>query len=426
MKILIKGGHLVDPVQGIDGPMDILIEDGRVKEVFEPGSRKPKVEQTVDAMGCHVLPGLIDMHVHLREPGFEHKETIKTGTEAAVRGGVTGVCCMPNTKPVHDNAGITEYILQKAREEGMCDVYPVGAITKGQEGKELAEIGMMHEEGCVAFSDDGHPVMSSIIMRRALEYAKTFDVPLISHCEDMSLVDKGVMNEGVVSLGMGLRGIPHAAEDTMVFRDVALAELTGGRLHIAHVSTEGSVRIIRDARKRGVNVTAETCPHYFHLTDDAAIGFNTAAKVNPPLRTKADVAAIREGLRDGTLEVIATDHAPHHKDEKGREFDLAPSGISGLDTSLALTLELVANKVITMSDLVMKMSAKPASILGIKDKGTLRPGSVADIAVVDINREFAINADSFVSRGKNTPFDGRKTRGMVMATIVKGKVYEWR
>jgi dihydroorotase len=432
MKILIKNGHLIDPLQKIDGIGDIVIEKGKIKEVHtkrkELRAKSKELSKssvkTIDAKGCIVMPGLIDMHVHLREPGFEYKETIKTGTEAAVHGGFTTVCCMPNTHPIHDNASVTEFIIRRAAEEGSCTVLPIGAITKGQKGEELAEMGTMVKEGCIAFSDDGYPVMHSLIMRRALEYSKTFDVPIISHSEDMTLSDSGVMNEGLMSVTLGLKGIPAESEQIMIFRDIALADLTGGRLHIAHVSTEGSIQLIRNAKKRGVHVTAETCPHYFSLTEDAVMGYDTNAKVNPPLRTKRDREAIKEGLRDGTIDIIATDHAPHHSDEKLREFDLAPSGISGLETALGLSLRLVHDGVLTMQQLVEKMSLHPARILRMHDKGTLKVGSDADIVIADKNREWKVDAEKFISKGKNSPFHGWIVKGMAVVTICKGKVYE--
>jgi dihydroorotase len=443
VRILIKGGHIIDPSQEIDGIGDILIEDGRIKEVRiqdagykiqdkksknrASGIMYPESEiKTIDATGMYVLPGLIDMHAHLREPGFEYKETIKTGTTAALKGGFTTVCCMPNTFPVNDNASVTEFIIRKAAQEGLCTVLPIGAITKGRKGEELAEMGAMRDEGCIAFSDDGRPVMNSLIMRRALEYSRVFNVPIISHCEDLTLSKGGVMNEGLLSVTLGLRGIPAETEKIMVYRDISLSELTEGRLHIAHVSTEGAVKLIRDAKKRGINVTAETCPHYFSITEDAIKDYNTNAKVNPPLRTQRDIEAIKEGLRDGTIEVIATDHAPHHVDEKLQEFDKAPSGISGLETALGLSLRLVEEGVLTMSQLVEKMALNPARILNSGSKGTLRVGSDADVVIVDANKEFKVEASRFVSKGKNTPFDGWVLKGMPVVTISKGRIYEWR
>jgi dihydroorotase len=432
--VLIRNGHVIDPSQGIDGIGDLLIENGRIKGIGDLGSwinRKGKTNpqrqtpktRIIDATGLHVFPGLIDMHVHLREPGFENKETIRSGTMAAVRGGFTSVCCMPNTDPVNDNETVTEFILRKNHAEGACFVYPVGAISKGQRGEELAEMGMMRKAGCVAFSDDGRPVMNSLLMRRALEYSKVFDVPVISHCEDLTLSEGGVMNEGTAALLLGLGRIPSAAEEVMVARDVILAELTGGGLHIAHVSTEGSVRIIRQAKERGIRVTAETCPHYFSITEDAVGDYNTDAKVNPPLRRQRDIDAIKEGLRDGTIDVIATDHAPHHRDEKLREFDKAPSGISGLETAVSLSLRLVHEGVLTMPQLVEKMALNPARILGLQ-KGTLKTGSDADVAVVDANREFKVESGKFVSKGRNTPFEGWVLKGKPVMTICKGKIYD--
>lgn len=438
MNILIKNGYVVDPSQGIEGISDILIEKGRIKEIKrqrpkgrEQGAAKKEQSpgtatlETIDADGLIVIPGLVDMHAHLREPGFEYKETIKTGTEAAVRGGITSVCCMPNTKPVNDNSSVTEFIIKRARQEGSCDVYPIGAITKGQKGEELAELTFMREAGCIAFSDDGRPVMDSLMMRRALEYSRVLGVPIISHCEDLSLSAGGVMNEGILSVTLGLKGVPVQAEEIMVSRDIALAELTGGRLHIAHVSTAGSVELIRAAKKRGIaDITAETCPHYFSITEEAVGHYNTNAKVNPPLRTKKDVEAIKAGLRDGTIAVIATDHAPHHADEKLGEFDLAPSGISGLETSVGLSMKLVDEGVLTLHQLVEKMSFTPAKIAGI-GKGTLKPGSDADIAILDTKREYRVNAGGWKSKGKNTPFHGWTLHAGPLTTLVRGRIYKW-
>jgi dihydroorotase len=438
MTILIRNGRVVDPSQGIDEVCDILVENGKIKEVVKRRSAQARKKtdmsrrmkeapdhEVIDAAGMLVLPGLVDMHVHLREPGYEYKETIRTGTLAAVRGGVTSVCCMPNTKPVNDNASVAEFILKKAAQVGSCSVYPIGAITKSQDGEELAEFTMMFEAGCIAFSDDGRPVMDSLMMRRALEYSKILNVPVISHCEDTNLSAGGVMNEGFLSITMGLKGIPAQAEEIMVARDIALAELTGGRLHLAHVSTAGSVEVIRLAKKRGIaSVTAETCPHYFSITERAVEGYNTNAKVNPPLRTERDIEAVKEGLCDGTIDVIATDHAPHHADEKLTEFDLAPSGISGLETSIGLSMKLVEDGLLTPGELVRKMALAPATIAGI-GKGTLKPGSDADLVILESGGEFRVAAASFASKGKNTPFDGWVLSTRPVVTIAQGRMYRW-
>lgn len=429
MNALIKNGHIIDPSQNIDAIGDLIIENGKIKEIKT--HTKGKIQdigqksdfEIIDADGLFVLPGLIDMHTHLREPGFEYKETIKTGTAAAVKGGFTSLCAMPNTNPANDNESVTEFIIRKAIQEGACAVYPIGAITREQKGKDLAEIGIMYEAGCVAFSDDGKPVMDSMIMRRALEYSKAFNAPIISHCEDLALSENGVMNEGLLSLTLGLRGIPVEAEMIMVSRDIALAGLTGGKLHIAHVSTEGSVKIVREAKARGLNVTAETCPHYFSITENAVKGYDTNAKVNPPLRTEKDINAIKEGLKDGTIDVIATDHAPHHKDEKLGEFDQAPCGISGLETALSLSLKLVHDGILTMNQLAEKTAMNPAKILGLK-KGTLKPGSDADIVIINSKKEFKVDSEKFISKGKNSPFNGWTLTGMPVITICKNRLYK--
>ncbi|MFZ5908343.1 MAG: dihydroorotase [Nitrospirota bacterium] len=436
MKIFITRGHIIDPSQGIDGIGDIYIEGGKIKEI-RMQSRERRAEskkrisgaqapgfETLDARGLTVFPGFVDMHVHLREPGFEYKETIRTGTLAAIKGGFTTICCMPNTNPVNDHASVTEFIMRKAAQEGYCAVLPIGAITKGQKGFELAEIGTMKHEGCIAFSDDGQPVMNSLIMRRALEYSKAFNVPIISHCEDLTLSEGGVMNEGLISVTRGLRGIPAEAEMIMVFRDILLAELTGGKIHIAHVSTEGSVDLVRCAKRRGIKVTAETCPHYFSLTEKAVETYDANAKVNPPLRTERDIEAIKKGLQDGTIDVIATDHAPHHADEKLREFDQAPSGISGLETALGLSLRLVDEEVLSLPQVIEKMTLNPSRILGIR-KGTLKRGSDADIVIVDRERQYTVLPQQFASKGKNTPFEGWNLKGLPVFTLSRGKLHEW-
>ncbi len=419
MNILIKNGHVIDPANKVDGKHDILVSDGKIAKLGKPGSIPANGAEVIDASNKLVVPGLIDMHVHLREPGFEYKETISTGTAAAKAGGFTSVCCMPNTNPVNDNRSITEFILSQARNAS-ARVYPIGAITKGSKGAELAEMGELHESGCVAVSDDGKPLMNAALMRCAMEYSKIFDTLIISHCEDSSLSDKGVMNEGSISTELGLRGIPRAAEDVMTARDISLAELTGCRLHIAHVSTAGSVNLVREAKKRGVKVTAETCPHYFSLTDEAVRGYDPMAKMNPPLRTADDVAAIKHGLKDGTIDVIATDHAPHGLDEKSGEFDNVPFGIVGLETALGLTLRLVEEGVLTLAEAIRKLTHNPAAVLKI-EKGTLSIGADADITIIDPNVAWTVDSSQFKSRSRNTPFNGWQLKGRAVQTIVGGR-----
>jgi len=421
MRILIKNGYIVDPSQGIDCQGEILIEDNKILGIF-PKGKDVVAERVIDASGCVVAPGLIDMHTHLREPGYEYKETIATATLAALKGGYTSVCCMPNTNPVNDTIAVTEFIIEKASKEGACNVYPIGAITKGQNGEELTDMEMLIKSGCVAFSDDGRPVTNSLIMRRALEYSKIFGIPIISHCEDLKLSEGGVMNEGFMSTILGLKGIPAIAEEIIIARDIAICELTKGRLHIAHVSTEGSVKLIRDAKAKGINMTAETCPHYFSLTEESLKTYDTNLKVNPPIRTERDVEAIKQGLKDGTIDVIATDHAPHHEDDKNKEFDAAAFGISGLETALGLSLKLVNEEILTTSQLIEKMALNPARILGI-NKGTLKEGDQADIVIMDINKEFKVDPQKFASKGKNTPFKGWTLHGMPVTIIIKNNIY---
>jgi len=418
--ILIKGGRVIDPATDLDETADILIEKGRIARIGKIEDSRLKNIDVIDARGKLVIPGLIDMHVHLREPGYEYKETIKTGTEAARAGGFTSVCCMPNTNPVNDNRTVTEFILEKARKEGSTNVYPVGAISKGLKGEELSEMGELVEGGCRAFSDDGKPIMNSELMRRAMEYAKALGVPIISHCEDTNLSRGGVMNEGFVSTELGLQGIPNAAEEVAVARDIILAEITGVDLHIAHVSTKGSVRLIREGKERGIRVTAETCPHYFLLTDDEVRGYNPDAKVNPPLRSRRDIEAIKDGLKDGTIDVIATDHAPHDVAEKMVEFDYSPFGIVGLETAIPLSLKLVEEGILTLKELIEKMSLNPARILHL-DKGALKIGYDADITIIDINQEVIIDPMKFRSKGRNTPFKGSALKGFPIITILRGK-----
>ena len=417
--LLIKGGRVIDPSQNLDDTLDILLADGKIKEVGK-GLKAPGAK-IVDAAGLLVVPGLIDMHVHLRDPGLEYKEDIASGTRAAAAGGFTSVACMPNTKPVNDNKTVTSYILNQARKVGVVNVFPVGAITQGSKGEALAEMGELKESGCVAVSDDGHPVANAELMRRALEYARGMGIMVISHAEERALVGEGVMNEGFTSTELGLKGIPRVAEDIATVRDVFLAEYTSSPLHVAHVSTAGSVRLIREAKARGVRVTCETAPHYFSLTDDAVRGYNTNAKMNPPLREADDVAAIKAGLADGTIDAIATDHAPHHLDEKDVEFNLAMNGIVGLETSLPLSLQLVAEGVLDLPALVAKMSLNPARILGL-DRGTLQVGAPADVTVIDLDREWVVTEELLASKSKNSPFLGMTLKGGAAYTIVGGKV----
>ena len=419
MSILIKGGRVIDPGRFV-GIADVLIDDGKITAVA-PQLTAPVGSRTIRAEGKLVLPGFVDLHVHFREPGFEYKETIQSGSAAAVAGGFTTVCCMPNTSPVNDNQAVTEFILERSRLAGLANVLPIGAITKGSEGKELAEIGDLRRSGCVAISDDGKPVMNSLVMRRAMEYASAFDLTVVDHCEDLHLAEGGCMNEGLISTELGLPGIPAAAEDVMVARNLSLSELTGARLHLAHISTAGSARMVREAKARGIRVTAEACPHHFTLTEDLVRGYNTHAKMKPPLRTWTDVQAIKEGLRDGTIDVIATDHAPHATQEKQQDFTEAPFGIVGLETALSLTLGLVEEGVLSLEQAVQKLTSAPAAAFGLK-KGTLGVGADADVVIVDQHEQWEVDPTKFRSKSRNTPFVGWKVKGLVHTTIVGGRV----
>jgi dihydroorotase len=418
MKILIKGGRVVDPKNKIDGPMDVLLDAGRVKKVA--ASITEPADRTVDAKGKIVCPGLIDVHVHLRQPGFEYKETVETGLRAAVKGGFTGVCPMPNTFPISDRRSDMEFLVGEARRLQLIRVWPVGAVTLKQEGKELTEFGELKKGGAVALSDDGRPITDSNILRRALEYSKKFDLVIMVHCQDEGLFCGGCMNEGFVSTKLGLPGIPSEAESVEVARDIQLADLTGGRLHFCHISSKRSFDLIREAKAHGSRVTAETCPHYFHLTDEAVMHYNTYAKMNPPLRTQKDVDAVKRAVADGTVDAISTDHAPHSDNDKNVEFDKAPFGIIGLETSLALTLKLVEEKVITLTDLVRKMSLAPAEILKI-DRGHLSEGAWADVTVFDPAAEWTVDKDQFESKSKNSPFVGWKLKGRATDVFSEGR-----
>jgi len=424
--LLISKGRVIDPLQGVDAYLNILIEGGSIIDLFPDGSeqgRRAAGARIIDAAGCVLVPGLIDMHVHLREPGHEYKETIESGCRAAAAGGFTSLACMPNTNPVNDNQAVTEYILDRARKSGCVNVYPVGAITAGLRGESLAPMGELKAAGAVAVSDDGKTVKNSELMRRAMEYARNFNLPVICHCEDADLVGGGMMNEGYTATRIGLKGIPNAAEDIIVAREIALAELTGCPVHIAHVSTEGSVGIIREAKSRGVTVTAETAPHYFTLSDERLETFDTNFKVNPPLRSMRDVEAIIQGLKEGVIDVIATDHAPHSSLEKDVEFDYASPGIVGLETALPLALRLVNEGVLSMAGFVEKCSLNPARILGIP-KGTLSRGSDADVTVIDPAAAWRVAVNQFKSRSRNSPFNGWDLKGKARFTIVKGEVIE--
>lgn len=418
--ILIEGGRVIDPATKRDAVADVLLEGGKVVAVGS-GARREGAE-VLDARGCVVAPGFVDLHVHLREPGREDVETIETGARAAVAGGFTSVCAMPNTDPVTDNQAAVGFIVSQARRAGTARVYPIGAVSLGQKGEQLAEFGELVGAGAVAVSDDGRPVATAHLMRTALEYALTFGIPVVDHCEDLSLSAGGAMHEGLVSTRLGLKGIPRAAEDVVVARDIQLADLTGGHVHLAHVSTAGAVAMIREAKARGVRVTAEVTPHHLALTDAACGGYDTHAKMNPPLREGRDVEALRAGLADGTIDCIATDHAPHHYDAKEQEFDNAPFGVVGLETALGVAMtELVNQRVLDLPGLVRRMAARPAEIAHL-DAGTLATGAPADVVVFDPAARWKVEPARFFSKSRNTPFAGRELAGLVRWTIVGGQV----
>ncbi|HEX7548669.1 MAG TPA: dihydroorotase [Candidatus Methylomirabilis sp.] len=423
MRILIAGGRVIDPANRRDAVLNLLIEGGRIAEVASPGAHPaPAADRVLDARGKIVCPGFVDLHVHLREPGREDMETIATGTRAAARGGFTSVCCMANTNPVNDNQSVTDFIIDRARRDGVVNVFPIGAITKGMKGEELAEIGELVGAGCIAISDDGKPVMNAELMRRALEYATLFGIPVIQHAEDEHLTGKGVMHEGKVSTELGFKGIPAASEAVIVARDLLLAELTGSHYHVAHVSTAEAVQLVREAKAKGSHVTCEVAPHHFALSDEAVMSFDTNAKMSPPLRSSRHVEGVKAGLRDGTIDAIATDHAPHVIQDKEVEFDYAANGIIGLETAFGLTITtLVEGGVLTLPQAIARLTADPCRIFRLP-KGTLSEGADADVAIVDPTREWTYDVRQSASKARNSPFHGWKMRGQILATIVGGKV----
>lgn len=422
-KILITNGRLIDPARGIDGKHDVALADGKVAWIGN--GQPPEGEwEVIDADGKIIAPGFIDLHCHLREPGFEHKETIASGTLAAARGGFTTVCAMPNTDPVIDNRVSAAFILNSAVAEGVVRVLPIGCISRGRQGECLAELGEMAESGVIGFSDDGSSVPSARLLKQAMEYASTLGMPVLEHCEDISLAEGGQVNEGIIATRLGLAGIPNAAEDIIVARDIALARLTSAQLHLCHVSTRGAVSLIRQAKAEGVNVTAEATPHHLTLTEERCLNYDTSAKVNPPLRTRLDVAALVEGLVDGTIDAIATDHAPHTDNDKCCEFNLAPFGISGLETAFGSLMKLVQTGMVPLELIIEKLTAAPARIIGGLHgiTGTLKPGDPADLVILDPAAEWTVDVSEFVSKGRNTPLAGEALRGRVMMTIYGGKI----
>jgi len=423
--LLIKDGRIIDPTQKIDEVGSLLIAEGKISWLGKGKASPPQADcDVLNAQGLIVCPGFIDLHCHLREPGYEEKETIASGTRAAARGGFTTVCCMPNTNPPLDNQTAVEYVKSRAASEGVVRVLPIGCISKGRKGEELAEMGDLASSGVIAFSDDGKPALNSYIMRQALDYSRAFDLVVIDHCEDTVLTEGGQMNEGIISTRLGLRGMPNAAEDIIVARDLALAQLTGGRLHIAHTSTEGAVELIRRAKEKGIRVTAEATPHHLTLTEERLIGYDTNAKVNPPLRTERDVNALVQGLKDNTIDIIATDHAPHTEADKLCEFAFAPFGISGFETALASLMGLVHGEQLALSALIAKLTYEPAKIIGNRQGklGTLATGAPADVAIFDPSLEWTVDTKDFASKGRNTPLAGEKLKGRVMATLYQGKL----
>jgi dihydroorotase len=422
MRLLIANGYVIDPAQGVNTGKSVLIEDGRVLGLLGHSDDVPEGCEVMDAIGLIVAPGFVDMHAHLREPGHEYKETIASGAAAAVAGGFATVCAMPNTDPINDSAAVTRFIIEQAERAGLANVFPIGAVTKNSAGTELAEMGEMKDAGIVAVSDDGRSVPSPGMMRRAMEYARGFDLPVIDHCEDKSLARGGVMHEGHWSLVLGLHGMPAAAEEVDALRDCALAELTGARVHLAHVSTRGAIEAVRRAKEKGLPVTCEVAPHHWTLTDEAVQEYDTNTKMSPPLRSPDHIEAILDGLRDGTIDAIATDHAPHHADEKALEYDQAPFGIIGLETAVGLAFDLVNQGVIDIERLVEVLATKPARIFGLENRGTLGPGAYADVTILDPSFQWTFDASRSKSKSRNTPFAGRTMTGAAVATIVAGRV----
>jgi len=420
VSILIKNGRVIDPKSGLDEVIDVFVNGSFIEKIDKHIRKAGSDVRIVDASGQIVAPGLIDIHAHLREPGYEWKETIKTGTMAAVKGGFTSVVCMANTNPVNDNKSVTDYIIQKARSEALCRVFPCGAITKGSKGEELSEIGELYEAGIVAISDDGKSVKNSAVLAKALEYSKLFGIPVISHCEDKDL-SKGYVHEGRASLLSGLDAVPAIAEELIVRRDITIAHYVNAPIHLTHISSGGSVNTIQQAKKDYKKITCDTCPHYFSLTDEATLGFDTNTKVNPPLRGKEDVKVIKEGLRNNTIDIIATDHAPHEGTSKDVEFDIASFGISGIETAFALSLALVREGVLTLPELLRKFTVNPAKLLGIP-YGQVAPGKIADLIIFNMDAAWKVDRNSFLSKGKNSPFHGWSLKGKNLLTIVDGKI----
>lgn len=420
MKLIIKGGTVVDPYNGINAPLDVLVEDSQITKVAK--NIRDKNAEVIDVNGKFVCPGFIDIHVHLREPGYEYKEDIASGTRAAAAGGFTTVCCMPNTNPVVDNSAVAVYIRDKARQVGKVNVLPIGCITKGQEGNEITAMGELKEAGCIAVSDDGKPVMNSSVMRNAMNYAKMFELPVLSHCEDLHLSRDGQMHEGFYSTYYGLPGIPAAAEELMVARDILLARLTGAHVHICHISTMGSLNLIRQARQEGINITCEVTPHHLTLTDEAVGSYDADTKVNPPLRSHEHLEALWEGIKDGSIDCIATDHAPHHQESKDCEYTLASNGISGLETAVAVVMDRLVDKgIIDIDRMVQLFTTGPARIMRL-EKGTLSPGRPADITVIDPHLKKQVDISQFNSKGRNTPFKGMELKGWPCLTMVNGLI----